>query len=86
MLKLPLIKKKYCILDVARQMISSCLNKREVIKVFSAGRRCESEEEEERKKGSSCFYVLVGGQFIGGCNEPIKMHWLSREKRADSPD
>ena len=55
-------------------MISSCLNKREVIKVFSVGRRCESEEEEERKKGSSCFYVLVGGQFIGGCNEPIKMH------------
>ena len=75
MLKLPRIKKKYCILDVAKQMISSCLNKREVIKVFSAGRRCESEEEEEeRKKGSSCFYVLVGGQFIGGCNEPIKMH------------
>ena len=32
------------------QMISSCLNKREVIKVFSAGRRCESEEEEKRGK------------------------------------
>ena len=30
------------------QMISSCLNKREVIKVFSVGRRCESEEEEKK--------------------------------------
>ena len=29
-------------------MISSCLNKREVIKVFSVGRRCESEEEEKK--------------------------------------
>ena len=28
-------------------MISSCLNKREVIKVFSVGRRCESEEEKK---------------------------------------
>ena len=61
MLKLPLIKKKYCILDVARQMISSCLNKREVIKVFSAGRRCESEEEEERKKRFLLLLCASGG-------------------------
>ena len=29
-------------------MISSCLNKREVIKVFSVGRRVEAEEEEKK--------------------------------------
>ena len=37
------------------QMISSCLNKREVIKVFSVGRRFESEEEEKKVP----LYVLV---------------------------
>ena len=34
------------------QMISSCLNKREVIKVFSVGRRFESEEEEKKVPAS----------------------------------
>ena len=58
-------------------MISSCLNKREVIKVFSVGRRLAllgRRGTGRASRGWKKVFLLVGGQFIGGCNEPIKMH------------